>query len=82
MSNFTGKYHGTVEEIKQAMLQQICGSVRWQQNVEALAADGATKFVEFGPGRVLTGMIKRIAPTAALFNVGNAAQVVATAEAL
>lgn len=82
MSNFTGKYHGTAEEIKQAMLQQICGSVRWQQNVEALAADGATKFVEFGPGRVLTGMIKRIAPTAALYNVGNVAQAVATAEAL
>lgn len=83
MSNFTGKYHGSVEEIKQAMLNQICGSVRWQQNIEALAADGADKFVEFGPGKVLTGLIKRIVtPAPVLINVGSVDQVKAAAEAL
>jgi [acyl-carrier-protein] S-malonyltransferase len=48
---------------------QLTHPVRWVQCVEYMAAHGVTRFVEFGPGRVLTGLIKRIAPDAELRNI-------------
>lgn len=54
---------------------QITGSVRWVETVQALAAAGAEVFVEFGPGTVLTGLVKRILPDARTVNVGTAEQV-------
>ena len=74
LSNFTGKPHGSPEEIKAAMLAQITGSVRWTDNMAWLGADGATALVEFGPGKVLTGLAKRELPNAASYNVATAEQ--------
>ena len=47
--------------IKSNLLSQLTSPVRWTQSVRAMIADGATEFVEFGPGNVLQGLIKRIA---------------------
>jgi [acyl-carrier-protein] S-malonyltransferase len=58
------------------LVEQVDHPVLWKQSVEALLASGSTSFAEFGPGRVLTGLIKRIAPkgaTPALANVGDLA---------
>ena len=74
LSNFTGKPHGSVEEIKAAMLSQITSPVRWTENLAWLGADGATALVEFGPGRVLTSLAKRELPGLALYNVATAEQ--------
>lgn len=82
LSNFTGKPHGSPAEIKQAMLSQITGSVRWTDNLAWMGANSATKFVEFGPGKVLTGLVKRALPEAALFNVSTAEQAKGAAQAL
>ena len=41
-------------------MAQLTASVRWTQSVEKMIADGATEFVECGPGKVLQGMIKKI----------------------
>jgi [acyl-carrier-protein] S-malonyltransferase len=49
--------------IKDALVRQAFGPVRWVESVQTLASNGVTKMVECGPGKVLTGMVKRIAPT-------------------
>lgn len=48
------------EEIKQNLIAQLTGAVRWTQSVQAMIADGAIKFTECGPGKVLQGLILKI----------------------
>ena len=50
-------------EIKQNLIDQLTGAVRWTQTVQAMIADGATKFTEAGPGKVLQGLILKIDKT-------------------
>ena len=50
------------EAIKANLLRQLTSPVRWTQSVGAMLADGATEFIETGPGTVLQGLVKRIAP--------------------
>ncbi|MBP5389841.1 MAG: ACP S-malonyltransferase [Bacteroidales bacterium] len=50
------------EAIKANLLRQLTSPVRWTQSVEAMLADGAGEFIETGPGAVLQGLVKRIAP--------------------
>jgi [acyl-carrier-protein] S-malonyltransferase len=58
--NYTAKSHSQPAEIKQNLIDQLTGSVKWTQCVENMIADGASKFVELGPGSALIGMIKKI----------------------
>ena len=48
------------DEIKQNLIDQLTGAVRWTQSVQAMIQDGATKFTEVGPGKVLTGLVSKI----------------------
>lgn len=57
--NVDAKPHTDPNEIKQNLLLQLTSPVRWTQIVEAMTADGATTFVELGPGTVLQGLIKK-----------------------
>ncbi|AEI50278.1 ACP S-malonyltransferase [Runella slithyformis] len=50
-----------VETIKQNLISQLTAPVRWTQSVRAMVGDGATEFVECGPGKVLQGLVKKIA---------------------
>ncbi len=50
------------EEIKANLIQQLTAPVRWTQSVRQMAADGGSLFTEVGPGRVLQGLVKKIAP--------------------
>lgn len=52
------------DEIKKNLVSQLTAPVRWTQSVQAMWADGATKFTEVGPGKVLQGLVKKIAPEA------------------
>lgn len=54
------------EQIKGNLLKQLTSPVRWAQTVENMIADGATSFTEVGPGTVLAGLIKKIAPEGAI----------------
>lgn len=66
------------ERIKDALVRQAFGPVRWVEVVQAIAARGATHIVEAGPGKVLTGMTKRIVPGvtgAALYDLATLAEV-------
>ena len=59
----------TSEAAKSALLRQVSRPVRWQEIIEAMVADGVELFVEIGPGKVLTGLVRRIAKDAARINV-------------
>ena len=62
-----------IESVRDELIRQPVASVRWTQSVEYMAAAGVDTFVEIGPGRVLSGLIKRIVKGARLFNVSDAA---------
>ena len=62
MSNVTGCAHGTPDEIRRLMVLQVTSSVNWIACVRSLDQAGARQFIECGPGRVLSGLIKRIVP--------------------
>lgn len=73
VANRSGTAISNPAEIADELVYQLTHPVRWVSCVEFLAANGVTSAVEFGPGRVLTGLIKRIAPAMALRNINNAA---------
>ena len=62
--NVDARPHTDPTAIKANLLAQLTAPVRWTQLVEHMAADGATHFVECGPGKVLQGLVKKIAPAA------------------
>lgn len=59
--NATATSVSSPQEIREVLARQIASPVRWVETIQKLAADGSTVFVECGPGRVLTGLNKRIA---------------------
>ena len=62
--NATALPANTVEAIQENLIAQLTAPVRWTQSVQHMTADGATRFVECGPGKVLQGLIKKISPAA------------------
>jgi [acyl-carrier-protein] S-malonyltransferase len=58
------------DEIRKNLVAQLTAPVRWTQSVQAMYADGATKFTEIGPGKVLQGLVKKIAPEAEAESIG------------
>ena len=67
--NFTGKAVTDPEIIKQNLIDQLTGPVRWTQSVQAMVADGATQFTECGPGKVLQGLVQKIFKEAVVIGV-------------
>jgi [acyl-carrier-protein] S-malonyltransferase len=57
--NVDGGVTRTADEVKPFLIQQMASPVRWTDCVERLVREGATGFLEVGPGRVLTGLLKR-----------------------
>jgi [acyl-carrier-protein] S-malonyltransferase len=83
LSNVTGKPHSSDPgEIKALMLEQVTGATNWAADVEAAKALGCGRFVEFGPGKVLSGLVKKIDASLVTLNVGDAASLEATIAAL
>lgn len=62
--NVSAKAENDPAVIKENLLKQLTAPVKWTQCVQAMVADGATKFIELGPGKVLQGLVKKIAPSA------------------
>lgn len=58
--NVVAKAVSNPAEIKQNLIDQLTGAVKWTQSVQAMVADGATNFTEAGPGKVLQGLIQKI----------------------
>lgn len=60
ISNVDAAAHTDPDEIKSILVQQVLKPVRWEDSVRKMLADGSTEFYEIGPGKVLTGLMKRI----------------------
>ena len=60
VTNVTGQYVRDIALTRGLLIQQVASSVRWQQSVEAMISDGVDTFVEIGPGRTLTGFLRKI----------------------
>lgn len=71
IANTTAETITTAAAIQTELATQLCAPVLWQQSMEAMAARGVTRFVEIGPGKVLTGLAKRIVPNATAVAVGD-----------
>ena len=54
------------DDVRQELIHQICGSVRWVDVVRTLSSEGVTHFIEIGPGKVLAGLLARCAPDATI----------------
>jgi [acyl-carrier-protein] S-malonyltransferase len=82
VSNVTAAPHGAPAEIKARLVEQVTASVRWEDSIRYLLAQGFTRFIEFGPGNALSGFMKRIDKTAQMLNVADVASLEATVKAL
>ena len=73
ITNVTADYVTSTEGIKDLLSRQVSSSVRWQQSMEKMIGDGADTFVEIGPGKTLSGFMKKINRNVTMLNVENMA---------
>ncbi len=69
VANITAEITTDPAEIRQNLIDQVSGSVRWEQSMRKLTDLGVSVFVEIGPGKVLSGLIKKIAKDAEIYNI-------------
>jgi [acyl-carrier-protein] S-malonyltransferase len=69
VANITAEITTDPAEIRQNLIDQVSGSVRWEQSIRKLIDLGVSVFVEIGPGKVLSGLIKKIAKDAEIYNI-------------
>ena len=82
VNNVDARVVRTAAECREGLVRQVSATVRWQQVVELLAREGASTFVEVGPGTVLSGLVKRIARGSKVLNVEDPASAQRTLAAL
>lgn len=80
ISNVTAQVHSG--DIAPKLVEQVCASVRWEESMRALLAQGFTRFIELGPGTALSGFMKRIDKSAQMLNVADVGSLEATVKAL
>lgn len=73
VANVTADYASDAASVRANLVAQVPGRVRWIETVERLVGDGCTDFVECGPGTVLAGLVRKIAPQTRTWSVGDAA---------
>jgi [acyl-carrier-protein] S-malonyltransferase len=69
-------------DIRSLLVQQVTGTVRWRESVLAAMALGADSFIELGAGKVLSGLVRRIAPDARTASAGTPAEIEAVLKLL
>ena len=69
VANVTAQYVTEADEVKPLLIRQVSSSVRWQQSVEYMIADGVDRFVEIGPGKTLAGFVKKISRDVTVLNI-------------
>lgn len=69
VANVDAQPKRTASDAIEALIRQIASPVRWEDVVRRLASEGVTRYVEVGPGKVLSGLVKKIAPDATIHNV-------------
>ena len=71
ISNVTAKSENTVDKIKELLIKQITSRVKWRESVEYMINNGVNEFIEIGPGKVLSGLVKRINKDVKVFNINS-----------
>ena len=69
ISNVTAKEEGNIDRIKPLLIDQITGRVRWRESIEYMISNGVTDFLEIGPGKVLSGLVKKINKDVKISNI-------------
>ena len=69
IANFTAQPVASEGEIRSTLTSQVTGSVRWIESIQYLVAAGHTQFIEIGPGKVLAGLVGKIAPDATVISI-------------
>ncbi len=69
VSNVDAELHSNVAEIKKNLIKQVDGAVLWTSSVEKMLAEGVEVFIEFGPGKAVSGMIKKTDKKVTVMNV-------------
>lgn len=82
VANLTADYVNAKEEVRNLLKQQISSPVKWQQSVERMIGDGVTAFVEIGPGKTLSGFVKKIDRKMTVINVDHYEDLLACMEVL
>ena len=72
IANTTAQPLATAEQIKAELLRQLCNGVQWQRSIEYMINNGVSTFIEIGPGKVLTGLVRRINKNVRTLNIGDA----------
>ena len=75
VSNVDASPIGTASAVRNALVRQVASPVRWVESIEKMIGMGVRRFVEIGPGSVLTGLIKRIDVSVELVNVSDVASI-------
>lgn len=73
ITNVTANYVTSPEGVKELLCRQVCSSVRWQQSVERMIEDGVDTFIEMGPGKTLSGFMRKISRNVKMRNIENMA---------
>jgi [acyl-carrier-protein] S-malonyltransferase len=71
ISNVTADYIKSPENIKELLIRQVSSPVLWEDSIRRMITDGIDTFVEIGPGKVLSGFVKKIDKTATVINIEN-----------
>ncbi len=71
ISNVTSKPENNPEEIKKLLVQQICSTVRWRESIIEMSKENINNFIEIGPGKVLSGMVKRTVKDINCFSINS-----------
>jgi len=82
ISNVTAQPHGSPDQISARLVEQVTSSVRWEESMRYLLAQGFTRFIELGPGAALSGFMKRIDKHAQMLNVADVGSLETTVKAL
>lgn len=82
ISNVTAQPHATAGEIHMRLVDQVTSSVRWEESIRYLIAQGFTRFIELGPGSALSGFMKRIDKAVQILNIADVPSLETTAKAL
>jgi [acyl-carrier-protein] S-malonyltransferase len=71
ISNVTSEPHDSPKNIRRLLVEQVTSSVRWEESMRYLLAQGFNRFIELGPGTALSGFMKRIDKTVTMLNVAD-----------
>ena len=71
VSNVTSKPENNPVNIKKLLIEQICSTVRWRESIINMSKEQVSNFIEIGPGKVLSGMVKRTVKNIKCFSINS-----------